>query len=399
MSFNLSNFGKEGKGYNFHLPEASRTEFECISLSQPIPRPNKNNLPPYWNENMLYQSQNYAPESNDQMFLMHSTHGATVPEYRMNCREFSNVHRMNLEPEKSCPMTYTQESVQYSSQNQVDVLTQLLSEDACKTQQQAERKYMQKTYFEVPPRPNVSIATPTNNDVLLGRGGLSNNHPGNKMFRNIVHRHKSDYVIASKVVKPRIARRIVHALRNTRTLDPPCRFLKKCPMQPNMWYDVGDREFIMKTSQTLRDKGVKNEEADVETIINVDEIPGNMYKANHSCTPAYETDAPYHLSWDRKSQVSPPPAAVTVTSSISEHQGHSSSIQKYHFDNVASSIKPVIDNVNDDDVSLLDESFYFEGVNLSSTVDGTKRRRSLDSEDGDSFEHFHVEKKVCTEQV
>jgi hypothetical protein len=398
MSFNLSNFGKKGTGYKVHLPEASRAKFECISSFQPIPRPNKNNLPPYWNESMLYQSQNYGAESNNQMFLIHSTHGATGPEYQMNCHESSNLHRINWELEKRVPMTYAQENVQYSLQSQVDVLTQLLSEDACKTQQQAERKYMQKTYFEVPPRPNFSIATPTNNDVLLGRGGLSNNHPGNKMFRNIVHRHKSDYVIASKAVKPRIARRIVHALRNTNTLDPPCRFLKKCPTQPNMWFDVGDREFIMKTSQTLRDKGVKNEEDDVETIINVDENPENMHKANQSCSAAYETDTPYHLSWDRKNQVSPPAIAVTVMSSISEHHGPSSSTQKYHFDNVASSIKPVIDNVNDDDVSLLEESFYFEGVNLSS-VDGIKRRRSLDSEEGDSFEHIHIEKKICTEQV
>ena len=255
---------------------------------------------------------------------------------------------------------------------------------------------MQKAYYETPPRPNIVIATPSNNDVLLGRGGLSNNHPGNKMFRNIVHMHKGDYVIASKAVKPRIARRIVHALRNTNTLNPPCRFLKKCPTQPNMWFDVGDREFIMKTSQTLRDKGVKNDESNVETFINVDEIPEKMNLASH--TPANEIDTPYHLSWDRKREISPISIPITVTSSKSEQKGPSCNAENFLFDAVASSIKPVIDNVNDEDVSLLEENIYFQGVNLSN-FDGIKRRRSLDSEESDSFECIQVEKKICIEHV
>jgi hypothetical protein len=305
---------------------------------------------------------------------------------------------MNLELEKLHPVTYDQENAQYPSQNLVDVLTQLLSEDACTTKQQAERKYMQKAYHETPPSPNIVIATPSNNDVLLGRGGLSNNHPGNKMFRNIVHRHKGDYIIASKAVKPRIARRIVHALRNTNTLNPPCRFLKKCPTKPNMWFDVGDREFIMKTSQTLRDKGVKNDESNVETFINVDEIPEKMNFTDQSHTPANEIDTPYHLSWDRKREISPISIPITVTSSKSEPQGPSCNAENYLFDAVASSIKPVIDNVNDEDVSLLEENIYFQGVNLSN-FDGIKRRRSLDSEESDSFEYIQVEKKICIEHV
>jgi hypothetical protein len=336
------------------------------------------------------------------MVLIQSTHDATVQGYRFDDCNGSNhhLHQMNLELENSYNMTFHQNNRHYSSQNsnKADVLTQLLSEDACATKQQAERKYMQKAYHEAPPRPNIVIATPTNNDVLLGRGGLSNNHPGNKMFRSIVHRHKGDYIVASKAVKPRIARRIVHALRNTTTLNPPCRFLKKCPTQPNMWFDVGDREFIMKTSQTLRDKGVKNDESDVETLRNVEEIPENVYTSNQSHTPLYEIDAPYHLSWDRKGGFSPQPIPITVTSSISEHQGPSSTEANCLFNKVASSIKPVIDNVNDDDVTLLEENVYFQGVNLSS-VDGLKRRRSLDSEESDSFECIQVEKKICIEHV
>ena len=63
------------------------------------------------------------------------------------------------------------------------------------------------------------------NDVLCGRGGATNNHPGNKKFRAIVADHMSEYLAAKKKDKIVIARRIVAQIRANGG-----RFLKRSPV-------------------------------------------------------------------------------------------------------------------------------------------------------------------------
>ena len=50
---------------------------------------------------------------------------------------------------------------------------------------------------------------PTDHCVLLGRGGATNNHVGNKRFRTIVASHQEEYLNSKKKDKVVIARRIV----------------------------------------------------------------------------------------------------------------------------------------------------------------------------------------------
>merc|ERR1712157_477415 len=88
--------------------------------------------------------------------------------------------------------------------------------------------------MDLQPPSNVPIEKPSSHDILFGRGGLTNHHPGNRRFRDIVALHKDDYMKAIKIVKPRVARKIIKAIR---TGDPPGRFLKKGAN--NLWYDVG----------------------------------------------------------------------------------------------------------------------------------------------------------------
>ncbi len=90
----------------------------------------------------------------------------------------------------------------------------------------------------------------TDRDILLGRGGATNHHAGNKRFRDIVALHRPDYVAATKIRKPDVARRIVRAIR---TANPPGRFLKKG--EDGRWVDVGDKKAAEKASQALREKG------------------------------------------------------------------------------------------------------------------------------------------------
>lgn len=84
----------------------------------------------------------------------------------------------------------------------------------------------------------------------LIHSGLTNTHPGNRRFRDIILLHRPDYVRAIKIEKPNVARRIVRAIRYG---PSPGRFLRK-DAKNGMWYDVGDRHAAEKTSQALREK-------------------------------------------------------------------------------------------------------------------------------------------------
>uniref|UniRef100_A0A7R9ZGE1 DUF6824 domain-containing protein n=1 Tax=Pseudictyota dubia TaxID=2749911 RepID=A0A7R9ZGE1_9STRA len=90
----------------------------------------------------------------------------------------------------------------------------------------------------------------TNNDVLCGRGGLTNHHPGNVFFRRLVRSRQEDYLRASKRDKAGVARDIVDTIRK---LDPPGRFLKKDSANPGLWVEIGNRKAREKTSQALRE--------------------------------------------------------------------------------------------------------------------------------------------------
>mmetsp|Transcript_23196 Transcript_23196/g.40815 ORF Transcript_23196/g.40815 Transcript_23196/m.40815 type:complete len:697 (+) Transcript_23196:76-2166(+) len=95
----------------------------------------------------------------------------------------------------------------------------------------------------------VDIEKPHHHDVLCGRGVTTNRHPGNESFRRLVGLNKEMYVTSTKRQKMAISRSIVEAVRS---LDPPGRFLDKDP-QTALWYDIGHKKAVEKTSQALRD--------------------------------------------------------------------------------------------------------------------------------------------------
>jgi len=84
-------------------------------------------------------------------------------------------------------------------------------------------------------------------DVLSGRGGGTNNHPGNQVFRRLCDERRPKYVLARKMEKREIARSIVAAVRSRGG-----RFLKKNE-KTGEWFDIGDAKATSKTSQALRE--------------------------------------------------------------------------------------------------------------------------------------------------
>jgi hypothetical protein len=101
------------------------------------------------------------------------------------------------------------------------------------------------------PWPLRDITVPHNHDVLFGRGGGTNNHPGNKRYRQLVEERKARYVRAARNEKPLIALEIVTWLREKQ--NPPGRFLQ-LNEKTKMWDDVGYKRAREKASQALREK-------------------------------------------------------------------------------------------------------------------------------------------------
>ena len=106
------------------------------------------------------------------------------------------------------------------------------------------------------------IQTPHANDILLGRGGQINQHPGNEVFRAWISERKQDYILAkAKKDKTRISEEIYNSVKST---IPPGRFLTKM-MAPGRktnnhiveeggwWIEVDYNRAHSKISQCLRE--------------------------------------------------------------------------------------------------------------------------------------------------
>ncbi|KAL3934799.1 MAG: hypothetical protein SGARI_003234, partial [Bacillariaceae sp.] len=85
-------------------------------------------------------------------------------------------------------------------------------------------------------------------DVLSGRGGGTNVHPGNRDFRDLINKYRTIYLKAKKNDKPAISRAIVKSIRSKGG-----RFLKKNEKNAQ-YFEIGDAQAREKTSQALRQR-------------------------------------------------------------------------------------------------------------------------------------------------
>ncbi|CAB9513442.1 expressed unknown protein [Seminavis robusta] len=111
--------------------------------------------------------------------------------------------------------------------------------------------------------PMKDIEYPLANDVVYGRGGLANNHKGNKRFRSIVNTFKAQYAVSSRHEKTAMAESLVKKWRDQ---TPPGRFLKLNPAT-DLWDDVG-KKARGKCSQLLREKEDSKDEDDFDEVAN-----------------------------------------------------------------------------------------------------------------------------------
>merc|ERR1712151_491338 len=85
------------------------------------------------------------------------------------------------------------------------------------------------------------------NDVLCGRGGATNNHVGNMLFRKNVSLYQKRYLESRKKEKTLIANLIVQMVHNSGG-----RFLKRDDVT-NCWLEVPIKKALEKSSQALRE--------------------------------------------------------------------------------------------------------------------------------------------------
>lgn len=113
------------------------------------------------------------------------------------------------------------------------------------------------------------IQEPHFNDILCGRGGSINSHPGNRIFRGWIAERRESYNLAeSKADKSRITSEIMEKVQDQ---GPPGRFLQKFIDKDNKrgqhesdrygfaistaghWFEIDDAKALAKISQALRE--------------------------------------------------------------------------------------------------------------------------------------------------
>jgi hypothetical protein len=110
---------------------------------------------------------------------------------------------------------------------------------------------------KVIPKEKVYVDKCTNSDVMFGRGGRSNHHPGNKMYRvQVIEKQAIYQSCKNKKEKTEIAQRVVdHVSKNQKgrflELDTTC----------NRWYLVPNNGARTKVGQALRDNNTKEARA------------------------------------------------------------------------------------------------------------------------------------------
>ena len=86
------------------------------------------------------------------------------------------------------------------------------------------------------------------NDVAMGRGGMANNHEGNKRFREMAKQLKPAYQKLPKEKKTDFSKKLVQMVH-----DEGGRFLRK-DEDTELWYEVDFKAARKKASQALREE-------------------------------------------------------------------------------------------------------------------------------------------------
>ena len=183
------------------------------------------------------------------------------------------------------------------------------------------------------------IRTPHPHDVLSGRGGGINAHPGNVVFREWVRVRKEDYNLApNKAEKTRVALEVIDQVRNQ---DPPGRFLTRDGTASSMgagggswWVEVDEDRALAKTSQALREGAPQIRSA------HKDEIQQRkiQYAKEHPKQPKHHQHQQQQTSGKQKRRRRP--SSTTIANTPSGRSSSSSRSTRGHKRKVSEAFAP-----------------------------------------------------------
>jgi len=113
-------------------------------------------------------------------------------------------------------------------------------------------KKLNKSASPAPARDLSTGGVVNENDILCGRGNFVNFHSGNFAFRRLVKEYKTEHLQSTKSEKRKYAQIIFDRIKN----ELNGRFLKLNP-EDNTWYEIGEKQAILKIRQALREDAPK----------------------------------------------------------------------------------------------------------------------------------------------
>jgi len=120
------------------------------------------------------------------------------------------------------------------------------------------------------------LSQPREVDVLCGRGGLINKHPGNVVYRKVVDYNKPYYQSVHKKHRILVSQSIVQSILNFGG-----RFLT-LGAKSKTWMEIGYKRAVQKTSQALRERSAAQEDDDDDEEDDADEDSANYRKKKGS---------------------------------------------------------------------------------------------------------------------
>lgn len=214
-------------------------------------------------------------------------------------------------------LTITAETPRQVSTNSVETSS---DEDPISDPEETLAQILADQPKETPPPPaqNEVITGVQPDDVLCGRGGETNHHPGNVQYRGLVKKYQRLYLKAKRRDKPKIARLIVDTVRRRSG-----RFLKKDAVA-GVWKDVGNNKAREKTSQALREGAPEIRDHDNKRKGPPAPIPNGVGVLMHPNHPPMRFPPhlapPPHPSMTNPSSLPPSAQVVSPNSSTSSLQ-------------------------------------------------------------------------------
>jgi len=167
-----------------------------------------------------------------------------------------------------------------------------------------------------PKESNASIgkSNVSEHDVLCGRGGATNVHPGNMFFRSLISKFRDQYLRSRKIDKPHISRSVVGEIRSRKG-----RFLKKNE-KTGAWIEIGDDLAREKTSQALRQRAPDYRRQmmvdDQKRLFNLTSTPKKLTGTKSSMFPQSEPGLFVEQSTNVLMPLLDPPATPTIQTSV-----------------------------------------------------------------------------------